>query len=404
MYQNVANRQMQAKQLENEAKRLLIQSDIERNKARNELKKENRAAAKIYAENAVRYGHQAEFLLQNACAIQGYNANARQIQNQVGMIKTMNTAANHFQKTASQIHLSKISKEHTKKEEIKQKVNDAHDILTKSQSQELINAQAESLLASLNNEVMQEPALNIPIMQVSPNLVSSQDSFDSQSLNSYSDSNLNSPEMLTNAPINYPNYNLNSNNYGNQNSSINTSQNSYDITSFNPNLNIYCSQSINDAGLNSTSDIYGSSSVSSLNSSENIYPCASIGVNSNNYGNASSSNPNNTTNINTNSAMNSNPINYGSQIMNPNSYHNPQMNTTNIYGSSTENSNQCMYHNANAINNSNGNLNGYMGTTSCNSPSMYPNLSDPEVEKPKKSIKYSKFGRLRNSSANIMKV
>lgn len=391
MYQSVHDRQIQAMQLENEAKRLFIQSDIERNKARNELKKENRAAAKIFAENAVRYSHQATFLLQNAYALHGYNANAKQIQNQVGMINSLNKATTHFQKTASQISLSKISKEHTKKEEILQKVSDAHDILTQSQSQEYVSVQAESLLASLNNEVMGEPALNIPIMQLSPNLVSCQDSFDNQSLNSYSNSNLSTPEMLTNAPLYNPNYNINSNNH--QNSNTNTNQNLYDISSFNSNQNIYCSQSINDTGLNSTSDTYGSSSASSLNSSSNIYPCASISVNSNIYGNATSNNLNTATNIN----MNSNPIINGSQIMNPNSCPNPQINTTtNIYGSSTEKSDQNIYQNT--INNSNGNLNGYT------KQNMYPNLSDFEDEKPKRSIKYSKFGRLRNSSANIMKV
>ncbi|KAK8894043.1 hypothetical protein M9Y10_022475 [Tritrichomonas musculus] len=143
---------MQAKQLEREAKRMQKEANKERNKAKNELKRGNRAAAALYAQNAVRYDQQATQLLQSVAATNGYATDMRQAQVSAQMAKTMGQATAGMEKSAKQVNLNKLSANRTKMDGLKEKMGAAQDLLVNGDGQMDLNAGAEDLLATLEAE------------------------------------------------------------------------------------------------------------------------------------------------------------------------------------------------------------------------------------------------------------
>lgn len=142
--------------MESESKRLQKQAQKERQKAKMELKKGNRANAALYAKNAMLYDQQATQMLQNVSATNGFASDMRQAQVEAQMAKTMQTAMHGMQKNVKKIHLSKLSANRTKMEGLKQKMGAAHDLLTNGDGEMTLNAGAEDLLATLDAENEQD--------------------------------------------------------------------------------------------------------------------------------------------------------------------------------------------------------------------------------------------------------
>lgn len=163
---------MQAKQLEREAKRMQKEANKERNKAKNELKRGNRATAALYAQNAVRYDQQATQLLQSVAATNGYATDMRQAQVSAQMAKTMAQATAGMEKSSKQVNLDKLSANRTKMDGLKQKMGAAHDLLTNGEGEMDLNAGAEDLLATLEQENAEDALTqiaDIPSGQPLPN-------------------------------------------------------------------------------------------------------------------------------------------------------------------------------------------------------------------------------------------
>ncbi|KAK8895593.1 hypothetical protein M9Y10_024063 [Tritrichomonas musculus] len=152
---------MQAKQLEREAKRMQKEANKERNKAKAELKRGNRAAAQLYAQNAVRYDQQANQLLQSVAATNGYAVDMRQAQVSAQMAQTMAQATAGMEKSAKQVNLEKLSANRTKMDGLKEKMGAAQDLLVNGDGQMDLNAGAEDLLATLDAENAQEALTQI---------------------------------------------------------------------------------------------------------------------------------------------------------------------------------------------------------------------------------------------------
>ena len=147
------NIRFQAKSLEREARKAQKESIKERNKAKNELKKGNRANAGLYAQNACRMDQQANLYLRNASAAQGYAADIRQAQITNEMSKTMNEATKAMGKTAKTINLEKMSENRYKMDNMRQRLGAANDLLTCGEGQMDLNAGADNLLAQLDQEL-----------------------------------------------------------------------------------------------------------------------------------------------------------------------------------------------------------------------------------------------------------
>ena len=143
---------MDGKSLEREAKRLQKEAIKERNKAKMELKKGNRSAAALYAQNAVRLEQQANSCLQSCAATQSYATDIRSAQVTADMARTMQTATNAMSKSANSVKLEKISANRTKMDGLKQKLGAAHDLITNGEGDIDLNAGAEDLLSTLEQE------------------------------------------------------------------------------------------------------------------------------------------------------------------------------------------------------------------------------------------------------------
>ena len=156
---------MQAKQLEHEARRLQKEANKERNKAKAELKKGNRATAQMYAQNAIRFEAQAQTLLQQCAATTGYAADMRTAESTAQTAKTMGLATKGMADATKKVDLEKLSANRTKMDSYKQKAGAANDLLTQGEGDMEIAAGAEDLLASLeveNNEYAMMQISDIP--------------------------------------------------------------------------------------------------------------------------------------------------------------------------------------------------------------------------------------------------
>ena len=152
---------MQAKQLEREARRLQKSANAERKKAKQELKRGNRAAAQLYAKNAVLYEQQANQILQNASAAHGYAADIQTAQVTAEMSKTLDQAQRGMSSAAKQINTEKLAANRTKMDGLKQNLGAAQDLLTNGEGQLDINAGAEELLQNLEAENAEDAMMQI---------------------------------------------------------------------------------------------------------------------------------------------------------------------------------------------------------------------------------------------------
>lgn len=143
---------MKAKQLEREAKKLQKEATKERNKAQNELKRGNRAAAQLYASNAVRYDQQATTMLQNCAAITGMQTDLRQAQITQQVAATQKATTKQMGKTVEQINLEKVSKDRIAMDALNSKTGAAHQLLTNGENQNDLDALTDDLLNQLSAE------------------------------------------------------------------------------------------------------------------------------------------------------------------------------------------------------------------------------------------------------------
>jgi charged multivesicular body protein 1 len=143
---------MQAKQLESEARRLLKDANKERQRAKTELSRGNRAAAALYAQNAVRYEQQANQLLQNASAVNGMALDMKAAQTTAQTAKTMGVATGAMAQATAHVDLTKLSKNRTRMDGLKQQMGAAHEMLTGGEGETQLQAGAEDLLAALEEE------------------------------------------------------------------------------------------------------------------------------------------------------------------------------------------------------------------------------------------------------------
>lgn len=162
MDQQVLQIKMQAAQLQSEAQKVLKECVKERLIAKNDLKKGNRQTAALHAQNAVRYEQQAKQMLQNVAALNGYAVNLEQAQTSASMAKTMNQAASSIQKNEKQTNLNQLSANRTKMDGLKQNMGAAHDLLTNGEGQMDLNAGADDLLSTLEDEVTMDNIAQMP--------------------------------------------------------------------------------------------------------------------------------------------------------------------------------------------------------------------------------------------------
>lgn len=151
---------MQSKSLENEAKRLNKEATKERNKAKAALKKGNRGAAQLYAQNAVRYEQQAAQILQSASTTAGYATDLRAGAVTAQMAKNMNMATAGLEKNVKSVNLDKVSAQRTKLDGLKEKMGTANTLLTGEGDIE-VAAGADDLLTALEAENYEDAMMQL---------------------------------------------------------------------------------------------------------------------------------------------------------------------------------------------------------------------------------------------------
>lgn len=137
----------QAKQLEREARRLLKESNKERQRVKSELSRGNRATASLYAQNAVRY----QQLLQSAAAVNVMVLDMKAAHAAARTAKTMGVAAGAMRQATAQVNLAQLSKNHTKMDGLKQQMGAAQEMLI-GEGEVQLQAGGEALLAELEEE------------------------------------------------------------------------------------------------------------------------------------------------------------------------------------------------------------------------------------------------------------
>jgi charged multivesicular body protein 1 len=160
MDRNSFQLKMQAKQLENEAKRMQKEAAKERNKAKAALKKGNRAAAQLYAQNAVRYDQQAAQLLQSAGTTSGYATDLRAGAVSAQMAKNMSMATAGLEKNVKAVDLNKVSAQRSKLDGLKEKMGATHVLLAGEGDMEL-QAGADDLLSALEAENAEDSMIQL---------------------------------------------------------------------------------------------------------------------------------------------------------------------------------------------------------------------------------------------------
>lgn len=160
---------MQAKQQEVEARRLMKESQKERSKAKAALKKGNRPAANLYAQNAVRYEQQANKLLQNSAASVGMMTDVQAAETSAQMARAMGVTTSQMGKISNQINMDKVSADRGKMDELKDRMSTAHELLTHGNDALELEAATSDALAALEDEIyaenevaMEEPPMSIP--------------------------------------------------------------------------------------------------------------------------------------------------------------------------------------------------------------------------------------------------
>ncbi|EAX87159.1 SNF7 family protein [Trichomonas vaginalis G3] len=151
MDKNSFQLKMQSKQLENEAKRMMKEAAKEKAKAKAALKKGNRPAAQLYAQNATRYEVQAQQLLHSAATTNGYATDLRAGAVAAQMSKNMQMATSGLEKNVAAVDVQKVSAQRTKMDGLKTKMAAANQLLTGEDDLEA-QAGADDLLAALEAE------------------------------------------------------------------------------------------------------------------------------------------------------------------------------------------------------------------------------------------------------------
>ena len=160
MDKNSFQLKMQGKQLENEAKRLQKEAGKERAKAKAAMKRGNRSAASLYAQNAVRYEQQAASILQSASTTNGYATDLRASAVAAQMSKSMDIATNGLEKHVNAVDLNKVSAQRSKLNGLKEKIGATHELLVGEGDLEL-QASADDLLSALEAENMEDQVLQL---------------------------------------------------------------------------------------------------------------------------------------------------------------------------------------------------------------------------------------------------
>ena len=152
---------MQAKQFENEAKRCQKEAAKERAKAKAALKKGNKAAAQLYAQNAIRFETQAQQLLQSCAATNGYATDIRMGTQSLQMSKNMNLATSQLDKTVHELNVEKIASQRTKLDSLKTKMGATHELLVGGEGELEVAVGAEDLLSALELECAEDAMLQM---------------------------------------------------------------------------------------------------------------------------------------------------------------------------------------------------------------------------------------------------
>jgi len=152
---------LQAKQLENEAKRLMKDAAKEKTKAKAALKKGNRAAAQLYAQNAVRFEQQAQQILQSCATTTGFATDLRSGVVSANMAKNMSLATTGLEQTVQSVDLKKVADQKIKMDSLKQKMGAAHELITNGEGELEVSSGAEDLLLALEDENAEDAMLQI---------------------------------------------------------------------------------------------------------------------------------------------------------------------------------------------------------------------------------------------------
>ena len=177
------NMKMEAKSLEREARNMQKQAQKERTKAKQELKKGNKAAAQLYAQNAIRYEAQANTLLQGSAATNGYATDLRAGVVNAQMAQNMAKATSGLDRAVKKVDLQKICAQKTKMDGLKTKMSAANELLVGIGDSELeTQAGTEDLLAQLEAENQQDAIMQIEQI---PQGFPSQVNYDHQKMQGY---------------------------------------------------------------------------------------------------------------------------------------------------------------------------------------------------------------------------
>ena len=151
---------MQAKQLEHEARRMQKDANKQRALAKKELKKGNKPAATLYAQNAVTYERQANMLLQNAAAANGYSIDVRAGEVNAKMANNMSKATTALNQNAGKVDIGKLAAKRTQMDGLKNKMQAANELIIGGEPEE-ITAGTDDLLAQLEAENVQEAMIQV---------------------------------------------------------------------------------------------------------------------------------------------------------------------------------------------------------------------------------------------------
>jgi hypothetical protein len=144
---------LQSKQLEGEASRLQKEAAKERNMAKVQLKRGDKARATIHAQNSVRFEKQAEQTLQQAGALAGYAADMRSAETTAQTAATMGVATGAMETTASNVNITRLTANRQKMDGFKQSLGAANDMLCSTEADIGLEAGSKDLVQALEEEI-----------------------------------------------------------------------------------------------------------------------------------------------------------------------------------------------------------------------------------------------------------
>ncbi|OHS98024.1 SNF7 family protein [Tritrichomonas foetus] len=166
MNDQIAKMIFQAQELEREAKENMVESMKERKLAKIELKRGNRAAAQLHAQNCIRYEKSSKDMLLNVSSLKSMISDLIQSQNTEKMAENMNQTTKEMSKAAAQTNIQKVSENRNQYDQNRTRMQTAHQLLTNEEGQEDLNAMADGVIDLLDVENIEDAnaAINdIPI-------------------------------------------------------------------------------------------------------------------------------------------------------------------------------------------------------------------------------------------------